>query len=143
MMRKQLSRAFDAVVVSHYDFAEASYLTAVEEDEAYNFVRDIRGTFKEVYLLIDSYCHPEMARDSGLGSTVRSQPTEMSERKDTRFRFLNRLQQMQIQENEERQRLMQLKWLREEQDLANIFNRSESHTARTSDCTLLDMENYG
>lgn len=56
-MRNQLTNAFDAVVASHSD-AEASHLTAVEEDEAYSFVRDIGCSVKEVYRLIDSYFHP-------------------------------------------------------------------------------------
>ena len=103
----------------------------MEEDEAYDFVREIRGTLKEAYQLIDDYCHPESKRDSALGSTIRSQATEMSERTgtrsrissglpqtqmntemsertDTRSQILNNLQKMQIIESEERQRLMQL-----------------------------------
>ena len=66
MIRKQLARTLNSAILSPYDFAEASHLTAVEADESYDFVREFRGTFKEAYQLIDNYYHPEQDLESGM-----------------------------------------------------------------------------
>lgn len=127
LMRKQLARAFDMIVKSHYEFVEASHLTAVEEDEAYNFVREVRSVVKEALHLIDDYSQPDDLKDSGLSYTNRSMPTEISEPLGARSRILSSLQEMQIKELEERQRISELRRhrAREEQEWAKLLNREE------------------